>query len=311
MSRTTGKQVRLHVDAGSAELDKAVAERVFPAIVHLVRNAVDHAIEPPSERRALGKPEQGLVSVSCFQHSNTELELSVGDDGRGLDAAEIAARAGRDVPRNERELLELIILPGFSTLDRATSSSGRGMGMEIVQRIAVNTLGGSLTLRTTPKVGSVFTLRLPLSISIVDAFAFACGSQAFVAPVSMVDEIIEVDPLAIITPPAPRGNSALQLVERHGQSVPVFSLTTLFALGASPMSHPKALIVRQAEEPFALGIDRMLGQQEVVVRPIDDPLVKVPGVAGSTDLGDGKPTLVLDLVGLIGMAATSVRDVAS
>jgi two-component system chemotaxis sensor kinase CheA len=307
MSRSTGKQVRLQVDAGSAELDKAVGERIFPAVVHLVRNAIDHAIESPDERRALGKPEQGLVSVSCFQHSNTELELRVADDGRGLDAAAIAARAGRDVPRNDRELLELITLPGFSTLDRATSSSGRGMGLEIVQRIAVNALGGSLTLRTTPKRGSVFTLRLPLSISIVEAFAFACGSQAFVAPVSMVDEIIEVDWQRVVTPPAPGSAAAVQLVERRGRSLPVISLASLLAIAGLPPSHPKALVVRHAEEPFAFVVDRMLGQQEIVVRPIADPLVKVAGVAGSTDLGDGKPTLVLDLVSLVGLASASVR----
>jgi two-component system chemotaxis sensor kinase CheA len=307
MSRTTGKPVRLQVDAGSAELDKAVAERVFPAIVHLVRNAVDHAIEPVAERRALGKPEQGLVSVSCFQRSNTELELCVSDDGRGIDAAAIAARAGRPVPHGDSELLELITLPGFSTVDRATSSSGRGMGMEIVQRIAIDMLGGSLALKTTPGSGSMFTLRLPLSISIVDAFAFACGGHAFVAPVSMVDEIIELEPSSIVTPPDPRGKSALKLVERRGRSVALVSIAGLFAIAGEPAAHPKALVVRQSEEPFAFMVDRMLGQYEIVMRPIDDPLVRVPGVAGSTDLGDGKPTLVLDLLGLIGLASTSLR----
>jgi two-component system, chemotaxis family, sensor kinase CheA len=311
MNRSTGKQVRLQVDAGSAELDKAVAERVFPAIVHLVRNAIDHAIEPPADRRALGKPEQGLVSVVCFQHSNSELELRVSDDGRGLDRAAIAARAGHAVPRNDKELLELITLPGFSTVDHATSSSGRGMGMDIVQRIAVNTLGGSLTLQTTPKLGSVFTLRIPLSISIVDAFAFACGSQAFVAPVSMVDEIIEVDPASVVTPPAPGSTAMLQLVERRGRSLPLVSIASLFAISSLPTSHPKALVVRHAEEPFAFVVDRMLGQQEVVVRPIEDPLVKVVGVAGSTDLGDGKPTLVLDLLGLVNIASRAAHRAES
>lgn len=311
MNRTTGKQVRLQLEAGAAELDKSVGERVFPAIVHLVRNAVDHAIEAPAERAALGKPEQGLVTVSCFQHSSNELELHVADDGRGLDAAAIAARAGRDVPRNDKELLELITLPGFSTVEHATSSSGRGMGMDIVQRIAVNTLGGSLTLRTTPGRGSVFSLRIPLSISIVDAFTFACGEQAFVVPVSMVDEIIEVSPGSVVTPPGASGAAPLKLIERRGRSMPLVSLGHLLAIAALPVAAQKALIVRQTDEPFAFAVDRMLGQQEVVVRPIEDPLVNVTGVAGSTDLGDGKPTLVLDLVGLISLASRNTARVPS
>lgn len=304
MNRSTGKEVRLEIEAGTAELDKAVAERVFPAIVHLVRNAIDHAIESPTERLAQNKPEQGVVSVSCFQHSNTELELTVKDDGRGMDLEQIAQKAGRDVPRSEAELLELITLPGFSTVSHPTSSSGRGMGMEIVKRIAVNTLGGSLGLRTVLHQGTAFTLRIPLSISIVDSFSFMCGTEAFVVPVSMVEEIIELDLPTVTAPPAPGGQRTLvKVIERRGEAVPLVSLGGLFEMPSLEKPAGKALIVRRNDEPFAFAIDRMLGQQEVVVRPLEDPLVKVAGIAGATDLGDGKPTLVLDLFGLIGIIA--------
>jgi two-component system chemotaxis sensor kinase CheA len=203
MHRSTGKTVQLELEAGSAELDKAVAERVFPAIVHLVRNAIDHAIEPPAERAALGKPERGCITVACFEHSNSELELRVSDDGRGIDGERVARRAGRPAPRSHRELLEMITLPGFSTVDEATSTSGRGMGMDIVQRIAVSALGGSLTLETAVGAGTTFTLRIPLSLSIVDSFTFACAGQTFVVPVSMVEEIIDLTDAAIVAPPAP------------------------------------------------------------------------------------------------------------
>jgi two-component system chemotaxis sensor kinase CheA len=303
MNRSTGKQVRLQIDVGNAELDKSVAERVFPAIVHLVRNAIDHAIEPPEERRARGKPEQGLVTVSCLDYSTNELELCVADDGRGLNAAAIAQRAGREAPRNDQELLDLISEPGFSTADRVTSSSGRGMGMEIVRRIATDTLGGSLTLRTTPHVGSAFTLRIPLSISIVDTFAFACGEQPFVVPVSMVEEIIALDSVDIVTPPAPEGRASVRLIESRGRNMPLVSLASLFEVEQAPTATQKALVVGRAQAAFAFAVDRMLGQREVVVRPLDDVLVKVAGVSGSTDLGDGKPTLVLDLLGLIPKAS--------
>jgi len=299
--------VRLSIEAGSAELDKAVAERVFPAIVHLIRNAIDHAIEPVEERARLGKPAEGVLVVSCFEHSNTELELRVSDDGCGLDAARIAARAGRSVPRTARELLELITLPGFSTVEHPTSSSGRGMGMDIVKRIAVDTLGGTLTLSTTPQVGTTFTLRIPLSISILDAFTFMCGEQAFVVPVSMVDEILELDRVPVFNVPAPNGGAVpLQLLERRGQTMPLFPLAGVFGMKGTPHAN-HALVVRRDTEPFAFGVDRMLGQQEIVVRPLEDPLVKVAGIAGATDLGDGQPTLVIDLLGLIGLASGGVQ----
>jgi two-component system, chemotaxis family, sensor kinase CheA len=301
MSRSTGKLVKLDIEAGTAELDKSVGERVFPAIVHLVRNAIDHAIESPEERRAANKPEQGLIKVYCFEHSNSELEVRVTDDGRGIDAGRVAQKAQRPLPRNDRELLDLITLPGLSSLDHATSNSGRGMGMDIVKRIVVETLGGSLSVETEAQRGTTFTLRIPLSISIVDSFSFACGGETFVVPVSMIEEIIEVESSNVTAPPAPNGNANIKLIERRGRAVPLLALAELFKLKQSAISS-KALVIRRGEEPFAFAVERMFGQQEIVVRPLEDPLVKVTGISGATDLGDGKPTLVLDLVSLAAVA---------
>lgn len=319
LGRVTSKQVRVEIDAGKAELDKAVAERIFPAIVHLLRNAVDHALEPPAERRRLGKPEEGVVRVSCFERSNNQLELSVADDGRGIDRALVAARAGRPAPDSDAALLDLITLPGLSTLDQATKTSGRGLGMDIVRRIAVEQLGGELSVSTARGAGTTFTLRIPLTLTIVDAFSFLCGDQPFVTPVAGVEEVMEIDAARIFRGPvagATRGGAELpaagrdlgpapgrprggtELIERRGEVVPLVDLAALFELGASAAS--RALVVRRNGAPFAFGVTRVLGQQEVVVRPLEDPLVKVPGVSGSTDLGDGRPTLVLDLVTLSG-----------
>ncbi|MGK3994944.1 chemotaxis protein CheA [Sorangium sp. So ce1024] len=347
LGRATGKEVRIEIDAGKAELDKAVAERIFPAIVHLLRNAVDHAIEPPAERRRLGKPEEGVIRVSCFERSNSQLELSVADDGRGIDRAHVARRAGRPAPETDAALLDLITLPGLSTLDKATKTSGRGLGMDIVRRIAVEQLGGELAVSTARGVGTTFTLRIPLTLTIVDAFSFLCGDQPFVTPVAGVEEVMEIDPARIIRGPVPgrarglaelpalgrapglaelpapgrasgvaelppagrargvaerpaegRARGGTELIERRGEIVPLVDLGVLFDLG--PLGASRALVVRRNGAPFAFGVTRVLGQQEVVVRPLEDPLVKVPGVSGSTDLGDGRPTLVLDLVTLSG-----------
>lgn len=308
LRRATNKLVRLELDGGEAELDKAVAERLFPAIVHLVRNAVDHAIETPDERKRRGKPEEGLLRITCSARSNTRLELSVTDDGRGIEREAVARKAGREVPRSDAALLDLLCMPGLSTRDVLTTTSGRGIGMEIVKRIAVEQLGGELLLRTESGVGTTFTLRVPLTISIVDAFSFECGAQRFVVPVTMIEEIIEIDDGTIVRGPLDDVSTDLDvgMMVRRGETVPFLALAKVFQMGDRAQRGKKALVVRRGGEALAFGIDRMLGQQEVVVRPLDDVLVKVPGIVGATDLGDGLPTLVLDLVAL-GAALSSSR----
>ncbi|RYZ03074.1 MAG: chemotaxis protein CheA [Myxococcales bacterium] len=305
LRRAVDRAVNVQIDAGTTEVDKAVAERLFPALVHLVRNAVDHAIETPDERVRRGKPAEGLLKISCAARSDTWLELSVEDDGRGIDREAVARKARREVPASEAALLELLCEPGLSTREVATTTSGRGMGMEIVKR-TIEQLGGELFLRTELGVGSTFVLRVPLSLSIVDGFSFECRTQRFVVPVASVDEIIEVDDASLVHSPAStRGGARVAMLERRGQVVPLLSLAGVLGLPEAG-SDKKALIVRRGAEAVAFAVDRMLGQQEVVVRPLEDQLVRVRGVAGATDLGDGKPTLVLDLAGL--GAALSRRE---
>jgi two-component system chemotaxis sensor kinase CheA len=298
LERSTGKQVQVRIDAGHAELDKAVAERLLPAIVHLVRNAVDHAIETPEERVRAGKEPSGVVAVTCHERSNNRLELSVRDDGRGIDRVAVAKKAGKPVPDRDDALMALLTLPGLSTRDSASSTSGRGMGMDIVRRIAVDELGGQLDLTTEPGRGTTFILRVPLTITIVDAFSFVVGVQSFVTPVSSIEEILEIDPARVIRSPGQTTDRRLALYERRGEAMPLVALDRIFKLPKPAQPPRKAMVVQRNGRPFGFWVDRMLGQQEVVVRPLEDPLVRVVGISGSTDLGDGKPTLVLDLVAL-------------
>ena len=297
LRRTMNRQVRLELESGGAEVDKAVAERLFPALVHLIRNAVDHAIETPDERVRRGKPEEGLIRIECSSRSNRWLEMRISDDGRGIDPAAVARRAGVAVPATEAGLLDLICRSGLSTRDVATTTSGRGMGMEIVKRIVHEQLGGELTLHSELGHGTTFKLMVPLSISVVDAFSFVCGGQRFVTPVVTVEEIIEIDPREVVEGLALPGQRPIKLVRRRGRAVPLLSLASVFAMPASGLE-AKALVVRRGDDTMAFAIERMLGQQEVVVRPLNDDLIKVPGVSGATDLGDGQPTLVLDLLSL-------------
>lgn len=297
LKRTTGKNVELQLETGRAEVDKAVGDRLIPAIVHLARNAVDHAIETPEQRKRLGKPEEGTVRVTGHDRSSTQLELTVSDDGRGIDAVAVAARAGVPVPQTTAALLELLCRPGLSTRTAADTTSGRGMGMDIVKRI-VDQLGGELTLTTEPDRGTSFVLRLPLSITIVDALVFEVAGHRYAVPLSSVEELVEVDAAKVVTGPAPRaGGLATGLMERRGFAMPIVGLNAAMGLAQQALGS-KALVIRQGDEPVAFAVDRMMGQQEIVVRPLDDLLVKVAGISGAADLGDGRPTLVLDLLAL-------------
>ncbi len=299
LQRASGKEVRLELDSGGAELDKSVADLVFPAIVHIVRNAVDHAIESPAQREAVGKLTEGLVRITCVARSSTRVEISVADDGAGVDASVIARRAGREVPADDAQLLDLICQSGFTTRLEATTTSGRGLGMDIVKRIVVDQLGGELFMDTEVGRGTTFTLHIPLTVAIVDAFVVESGAHRFVVPVSVVEEIIEIAPAAVVKPPRSFSSDEvirpLGIVQRRREAVALYGL---FRPEADAAISQKALVVRRRGEPVGLLVDRIVRQQEVVVRPLVDPLVRVPGIVGATDLGDGRVTLVLDLVAL-------------
>jgi two-component system chemotaxis sensor kinase CheA len=297
LGRSTGKQVRLSLEGGGAELDKTVAERIFPALVHILRNAVDHGIETPEERRRDGKPEHATITVTSSSHNNRQIEIRIEDDGRGIDRARVAAKAGRDEPTDDATLLELLCRPGLSTRDEVDTTSGRGVGMDIVRKIVVDGLGGELTLESKPGSGTAFVLRVPLTIAIVDSFMLRCGGERFVVPVPVVEEIIDLDAAKMVRGPRRDGRET-RFFARRGETVPVIDLAHALHLGAAPDAKQALVVRRGHDEPVAFAIERLLGQQETVVRPLIDPLVAVTGVSGSTDLGDGRATLVLDLLGL-------------
>jgi two-component system chemotaxis sensor kinase CheA len=298
LARSTGKQVRLLLEVGDAEVDKTVSERLFPALVHLVRNAVDHAIEAPEERRRAGKPEEGCIRIAAARRGEGGLEIVVSDDGRGLDLEAVARKAGAPLPTTGPEILELIARPGLSTLEAATRTSGRGIGMDVVRRVVVSDLRGAMDVATGRGSGTTFTLRIPLSLTIVDGLTLEYSGETYVVPTAAVDELVEVDPAGLVAGPAPfRGGPPVRMLRWREESIPFVELGD--ALGvrrAGPCR--KGIIVRRDGLSFGFGVHRMLGRQEVVIRPLSDPLVERRGIAGATDLGDGRPTLVLDLAAL-------------
>ncbi|RZA09271.1 MAG: chemotaxis protein CheA [Proteobacteria bacterium] len=298
ITKDSDKTVNVTIVAGSAEVDKAVADKIFPAVVHLVRNAVDHALENREERRRAGKPEAGEISIRCDDSSGVHLVLEIKDDGRGIDPEAVARKSGRPLALNEEELLSQICLPGLSTSAALTTTSGRGMGMDIVKRTA-ELLGGSLSLNTTPGQGTSFLLTVPVTITIVDVLSFEANGQVFVAPMASVEEIIEIDRALIVSVPATKNMSRRpSLIQHRGRAIPLFALHSVLHDDEAPAAPKKALVIKQGSAAVAFGVDRLLGKQEAVVRPLDDALLRIPGMSGATDLGDGRPTLVLDLSSL-------------
>lgn len=299
LSRTTQKQVRLLMDTGASELDKAVGEQIFPVLVHLVRNAVDHGLEAPDARVRAGKPPVGTVRVSASPPSNRFVELRLEDDGRGIDRAVVARKAGVPVPADDRELLDILCTPGFSTREQADTTSGRGVGMDVARNVVVDVLGGELLLESVPGEKTVFILRVPLTIAIVDAFVLESRGQRMAVPVQVVDEIVELEALDLVRGPQ-RGPWNVRLFARRDETIALVDLGDVMGMpaeGATPPRH--ALVLRRGQKsPIAFAIDRIVGQQEAVVRSLSDPLVAVTGVGGSTDLGDGRATLVIDLPSL-------------
>lgn len=307
LSRPGTKEMRLELELHGTELDKAVADRLLPAIVHLVRNAYDHALEPTAERRQLGKPPIGRVSIVCREGATNQLEIEVSDDGRGIDIAAIASRTGRAID-SSAALLDVLSAPGFSTRTVATETSGRGMGMNIVRR-TVASLGGELAVDTELGQGSRFTMRVPLTIAIIDVLSFECGRERFVAPAATIEELFDLADHPMVVGPSQGRAVTAQLCERRGRALPVVGLGDVLDVDGT-RTPTKALVVRRGGELLAFAVDRMLGRHEVVVRPIEDRLARVRGIAGATDLGDGRPTLLLDLLEL-GAAIHEQREASA
>jgi two-component system chemotaxis sensor kinase CheA len=297
LTRDSGKRVRLDLRGHDTEIDKFLIERMMDPVLHLVRNAVSHAIETADERVAAGKPPEGTLTLAASSLGDIVV-LEVADDGRGIDEAAVVARARQiglevpDPPLDRARLLDLISAPGFSTREETDRASGRGVGMAVVMSTMAE-LNGRVTLSTTPGEGTRFVIELPLTLAITDALVAHVGDRTFAVPQGSVREVIELDP------------AALRRVERHelapfrGGSLPILRLSDVFGVAPRPGRALHAFVVGSGIDAVGVAVDRISGQREIVVRSMDDSLIKVDGVTGATDLGDGRAVLILDLPGLV------------
>ncbi len=297
LARESEKRVRLELSGQETEIDKLVVERMMDPLLHLVRNAVSHGLEPAEERVALGKPPEGTIALRASTAGDVVI-IEIEDDGRGIDADRVAQRARAmglakaNTALDANTLLDIICAPGFSTRDEADRASGRGMGMAAVQNTVLE-LGGSLTLETQAGQGTRFTIWLPLTLMIVDALIVAVSGQTFAVPLPAVREVIQIDPAAVT---AFENNEVLPYRDRV---LVLLRLARLFGLPERPGRAPYALVVGNRSNPVGIVVDALLGQQEIVVRALADPLVQTPGLAGATELGDGRVILILDAAALI------------
>jgi len=298
--RESGKQVRLVFHGQTTEIDKVVVDRMLEPLLHLVRNAVSHGIETPEERDRLGKPAEGVLTLRAAA-SGDRILIVVEDDGAGIDVESVARRArlrgllGPDEPLEGQRLLEVLCAPGFSTRDEADRTSGRGVGMDVV-RAAVHALSGELAMESEPGVGTRFTIELPLTLMILDALLVDVGGQQMAVPQPALREVLRVEASQIVT------FENNDVVRYRDGVLPIVSLARLFDFPEVQSAASYLLVVGSEAAPIGLRVDRLIGLREIVVHPVLDPLVAMPGVAGATDLGNGRVSLILDAAGILRLA---------
>ncbi len=309
LAQRLGKQIELKLTGEQTELDKTVLEKIGDPLVHLVRNSIDHGIELPEARIAGGKSAEGTVQLdACHRGGNIAVEVS--DDGGGLDKERILAKArarglvGPDDSPTDAEIYELIFLPGFSTADKTTDVSGRGVGMDVVRR-NVKELGGKVDVRSEPGRGSRFTITLPLTLAIVDGQSVAVGTETYIVPLISIVESMQLKSSGVT-----RLSGHSEVLSFRGDYLPIIRLHELF--GVEPRSralHEGLVVVAEGDgRRVGLFVDDLLGQQQVVIKSLEANYGHIEGVSGATILGDGSVALILDVPGLI--RAASVRAAA-
>lgn len=294
VARETDKRVSLKLSGQQTEIDKFLVERLIDPLLHLVRNSISHGIESEAERIAAGKSGEGHVSLSAKTDGELVV-LEIADDGRGIDVENVAARSasgstllGDDGKVDLENLLVAISKPGFSTRSEADRASGRGVGMDVVSR-AIKDLDGHLSVQTEAGVGTTFRIELPLTLAISDALIAKADSQTFAIHRAAVQEVIEIEPDSI------KVMENNEVVLHREEVLPLVRLSRVFNLKHKTEGLLHALIIGTGARATGLVVDRVVGLREVVVRPLSDPLTDVRGVAGATELGDGKPVLILDV----------------
>lgn len=299
LERDTGKRIELSTEGETTELDKTVIERLADPLIHLIRNAADHGLEGPEQRAAAGKPPVGRIMLAARQ-SGAEVVITITDDGRGIDRARVRAKAeenGLIAPGavlGDQELLQLIFAPGFSTAAAITNLSGRGVGMDVVKK-TIEGLRGAIDISSEPGQGSIVSLRIPLTLAIIDGLLVRVGDSRYVIPLGAVEECVE------LSPAQDARSTGRSLITLRDELVPFIRLRDQFKTHSAPDPHQKIVVVATGQDRVGLVVDQILGDHQTVIKPLSSFHADVGAFSGATILGDGGVALILDIPALVQM----------
>jgi two-component system chemotaxis sensor kinase CheA len=304
VSKELGKEIELVISGAETELDKSVVEKIGDPLMHLVRNAMDHGIEPATVRAAAGKPAKGRVELNAF-HDSGSIVIEVVDDGGGLNKDRIEAKAlerGLIQPGqvlSDQDIVNLIFEAGFSTVEKVTNLSGRGVGMDVVRK-NITALRGTVQVKTEPGVGSRFTIRLPLTLAIIDGFLTGVAKSSYVIPLDMVVECIELADTS----------ADRDYLNLRGQVLPYVRLRELFEVPGNQPSRENVVVVQYAGQKAGIVVDQLLGEFQTVIKPLGTLFRNMRGIGGSTILGSGEVALILDVQALVSRCARAEEQAA-
>jgi two-component system, chemotaxis family, sensor kinase CheA len=309
LTQELGREVEMVISGAQTELDKTVIDRLNDPLVHLIRNSLDHGIEPPEQREAAGKPRKGRLDISA-EHAGATVVIRIRDDGAGIDPGRVRARAiekgviAPDAQLTERQIHELIFAPGFSTARVVSDISGRGVGLDVVRR-NIESLRGSLQVTSAPGQGMEIAIQLPLTLAIIDGLLVAVGDSRYIVPLSIVEECVT---FSASDQAASGGRNTVTV---RGQMVPFVSLREHFAIGGRKPAVEQIVISAAAGQRFGLVVDRVVSNHQTVIKALGKIFGHVTDVSGATILGDGTVALILDLARVQQRAVESANGVTS
>lgn len=307
LARETGKDVVFITEGGETELDKLIIEDLADPLMHIIRNAIDHGIEPKEKRLQAGKDEQGRIKLSAFQRGN-HVVIEISDDGAGLDFARIKKKAiemgllGSEQEVKQEDLIQVLFISGFSTAEKVSEISGRGVGLDVVKN-NISALSGAIDIESQPGKGTKVIITLPITLAIIQALIVEVADQTFAIPLNSVSSGLSIKPSDIKT------IEGREVIEQRERTLPLLRLDKFFKLNSRAQTNQDEIYVVTvgiAERRLGIVVDRLLGRQDIVIKSIGEVLSGLRGIAGATELGDQRTILVLDVVGLI-EESTSVR----